>query len=70
MDDKVAGYAELAKKLGKSDTALKMDKLRMKKEWEELLRAEILKTVTSPEEVEDEIRALFGAFGSQGLVRI
>jgi RNA polymerase sigma-70 factor (ECF subfamily) len=66
MDDEVASYAELAKKLGKREAALKMAKLRMKEEWEELLRAEILKTVTSPEEVEDEIRALFGAFGSHG----
>ena len=56
------GYAELAKKLGKTEAALKMSKLRMKKEWEKLLRAEIAKTVTSLEEVDDELRALFGAF--------
>jgi RNA polymerase sigma-70 factor (ECF subfamily) len=63
-DDRAAGYAELAKKLGKTVAALKMAKLRMKQDWEELLRAEIVKTVTNREEVEDELRALFGAFSS------
>jgi RNA polymerase sigma-70 factor (ECF subfamily) len=61
-DERVASYAELAKKLGKTEGALKMDKRRMKQEWEELLREEIAKTVTCPEEVEDELKALFGAF--------
>jgi RNA polymerase sigma-70 factor (ECF subfamily) len=63
-DHHAAQYAELAKKLGKTEPALRMAKRRMMKEWEELLRAEIAKTVTSPEEIEDELRALFGAFSS------
>jgi RNA polymerase sigma-70 factor (ECF subfamily) len=63
-DDRPGGYAELARKLGKTEAALKMAKLRMKHEWEELLRAEIAKTVTGPDEIEDEIVALFGAFSS------
>jgi RNA polymerase sigma-70 factor (ECF subfamily) len=63
-DHHAAQCAELAKKLGKTEAALKMATLRMTKEWEELLYAEIAKTVTSPMEVEHELRALFGAFNS------
>jgi RNA polymerase sigma-70 factor (ECF subfamily) len=69
-DDNGAGYAELAKKLGKTEAALKMAKLRLKKEWRELLRGEIAKTVTSLEEVDDELRALFEAFSSQHQVSV
>jgi RNA polymerase sigma-70 factor (ECF subfamily) len=61
-DERAAVYAELAIRLGKTEAALKMAKRRMKNEWEGLLREEIAKTVTRPEEVEDELRALFGAF--------
>ena len=60
----------MLRKNGKTEAALKMAKLRLKKEWRELLRGEIAKTVTSLEEVDDELRALFEAFSSQHQVSV
>ena len=55
-------YAELAAKLGKSEAAIKMAVSRdLRKRYGELLRAEITKTVSRPEEVEDELSALLAA---------
>ena len=56
-----ASYAELAAKLGTTEGALKMAVQRMKKRYGELLRAEIANTVTCPEEVDEELRALMRA---------
>ena len=56
-----ASYAELAVKLKTSEAALKMAVSRMRQRYGELLRAEIASTVSSPEEVEEELRALFAA---------
>jgi len=54
-------YAELAVQLGTTEAALKMAVSRMRKRYGELLRAEIARTVSSPDDVEDELRALFSA---------
>ena len=54
-------YAQLAAKLGMSEGALKMATSRMRQRYGELLRAEIVNTVASPDEVDGELRALFGA---------
>src|SRR5439155_17500246 len=54
-------YAQLAAKLGMSEGALKMAISRMRQRYGELLRAEIVNTVASPDEVDGELRALFGA---------
>jgi len=60
--DKGAGsYAELAGKLNTTEAALKMTVSRMRRRYGELLRAEIARTVSTPEEAEDELRALFAA---------
>jgi len=59
-----ASYAELAAKLETTEAALKMAVSRMRQRYGELLRAEIANTVSSPEEVEAELRALFGALSS------
>ena len=40
--------------------------LGMKQRYGELLRAEIANTVSSPQEVEEELRALFAALGGRG----
>jgi len=53
--------AELAAKLGTTEAALKMTVSRLRHRYSELLRAEIAQTVTGPEEVEEELRALFAA---------
>ena len=52
-------YAELAMRLQMTEAAIKMAVSRMRQRYGELLRAEIANTVTTPEEVEEELRALF-----------
>jgi len=60
--DKEAGrYAQLAVKLNTTEAALKMTVSRMRRRYGELLRAEIARTVSTPDEAEDELRALFAA---------
>ena len=54
-------YAEIAAQLGTSEGAVKVAVHRLRQRYREVLRAEIADTVTSPGEVEDEIRNLFAA---------
>src|SRR5260221_1811354 len=54
-------YAELAVQLQSTEAALKMAVSRMRQRYGELLRAEIANTVSNPDEVEGELRALFAA---------
>lgn len=56
-----SSYAETAARLNKSEAALKMAVSRMRQRYGELLREEIARTVTTPEEAEEELRALFAA---------
>jgi RNA polymerase sigma-70 factor (ECF subfamily) len=56
-----AGYAELAARLGTTEAALKMTVSRMRQRYGALLREEIAQTVSSPLEVDEELRALFAA---------
>ena len=51
-------YAELAGKLETTEAALKMAVSRLKKRYGELLRGEVAQTVSGPEEVDGELRAL------------
>ena len=57
-------YAEIATRLDMSEGAVKVAVHRLRQRYRELLRAEIAETVTSPAEVEEEIRALFSALAS------
>ena len=54
-------YAELAAELGMSAEAIKVAVHRLRRRYAELVRAEIAQTVTTPEEVEAELRDLFAA---------
>ena len=63
-DKGVAPYAETAIRLGQSEGAIKMAVLRMRRRFGELLRTEIAQTLSSPEEVDEEIRSLFMAVSS------
>ena len=54
-------YAETAARLGLGESAVKMAVQRLRRRFGELLREEIAHTVTRPEEVDEEIRALFAA---------
>jgi RNA polymerase sigma-70 factor (ECF subfamily) len=52
-------YTELAARARMTEGALKTAVHRMRRRYGALLRTEIAETVSSPEEVEEEIRDLF-----------
>jgi RNA polymerase sigma-70 factor (ECF subfamily) len=54
-------YARIGEGLGISEQAVKVAVHRLRRRYQELLRAEIAQTVASPEEVDDELRDLFAA---------
>ena len=56
-------YADMAVKLKTTEAALKMAVSRMRQRYAEMLRAEIASTVSRPEDVDDELRALVTALG-------
>ena len=56
--------ADVAAELGQAETATRMAASRMRSRYRELLRDEISQTLSSQEDVEDEIRSLFAAFES------
>jgi RNA polymerase sigma-70 factor (ECF subfamily) len=55
-------YAEIAARLNLTEAAVKMAVHRLRARYRDILRAEIAQTVSSPEEIEEEIRHLFSAF--------
>jgi RNA polymerase sigma-70 factor (ECF subfamily) len=54
-------YERLGRDLGLSEAAVKTAAHRLRRRYQELLRAEVAQTVASPQEVEDELRDLFAA---------
>jgi|YelNatPaOPRAMG01_1025707.scaffolds.fasta_scaffold05017_7 RNA polymerase sigma-70 factor (ECF subfamily) len=60
-ESKLPGYSEIGKKLGMTEGAVKVAVFRMRKRFGELLREEIANTVSTPEEVEEELRCLLEA---------
>jgi RNA polymerase sigma factor (sigma-70 family) len=56
-------YREVAEELGTTQAAAKMAAHRMRRRYRELLREEILQTVTGPDEVNEEIQNLFTTLG-------
>jgi RNA polymerase sigma-70 factor (ECF subfamily) len=60
-EDTPRPYAELGAELGMSGEAIKVTVHRLRRRYAELLRAEIAQTVTTDEEIEDELRDLFAA---------
>ena len=60
-EKRASGYAELAARLETTEAALKMAVSRMRQRYGEILRAEIAHTVSTPQAVEEELRALFAA---------
>jgi RNA polymerase sigma-70 factor (ECF subfamily) len=57
--------AEIAAQLGLTDSAVKAAVFRLRRRYQELLRAEVAQTLTSPAEVEDELRDMFAAVQSR-----
>ena len=58
------GYADVGARLGISEGAVKVAVHRLRERYRTLLRAEIAETVAAEEEIDDELRSLFAAFGS------
>ncbi len=56
-------YADIATQLGTTEGAIKVAVHRLRQRYGELLREEIAQTVSGPEEIDEEIRALFAAVG-------
>lgn len=59
------GYAEVCQELGMNEAAARMAVSRLRSRYRELLREEILKTVASSQDVDDEIRHLFRAVSAR-----
>lgn len=54
-------YAHIAAKLAMTEGAVKVAVHRLRQRYREILREEIAHTVSGPEQIEEEIRALFAA---------
>ena len=57
-DSNDARYESAAAEIGVSAGALRTQVHRMRRKYRDLLRAEIAETVSTPEEIDDEIRFL------------
>jgi RNA polymerase sigma-70 factor (ECF subfamily) len=51
-------YAEIGRRLGKSESAIKTEASRLKRRYRQLVRAEVAQTVASAVEIDDEVRYL------------
>ncbi len=56
-----ASYKDVAARLGMTEGAVKVAVHRLRDKYRQLIRAEIAQTVSTPDQVEEEIRALFAA---------
>jgi RNA polymerase sigma factor (sigma-70 family) len=57
-------HAEAAQKLGMDETAVRVAVHRLRKRYRQLLRDEIAQTLADAADVNEEMRALFGAFST------
>ena len=57
-------YAELARRWGMTETAVKSAAHRLRQRFHELVREEVAQTVSSPTELDEEIRYLISVVGS------
>ncbi len=64
-DETTVPYSQLAEVVGKTEGAVKVAVHRLRQRCRELLRAEIAQTVSSPEEVDEELRDLFESVAQQ-----
>ena len=58
-----SAHGEVAKSLGMEEGAVRVAVHRLRKRYRQLLRDEIANTLSDPAMVDEEMRALFGAFG-------
>jgi len=59
-----SAYSEIGAELGLSEGAVRVAVCRLRQRYLECLRAEITKTVSSPAEIEDELRHLRAVLSS------
>jgi len=59
-----SAQSETAKALGMEEGAVRVTIHRLRKRYRQLLRDEISQTLTDPAQVDEEMRALFGAFSA------
>jgi len=64
-DDSNSPYDQLAEEMGTSVGALRVAVHRLRRSYRDLLRAEIAETVSSSEEIDDEVRFLFESLGKK-----
>jgi len=62
-DEPQLSYAQTASELGMSEGAVKVAVHRLRRQFRDLLRDEIAQTVSSPAEIDDELRHLWSAVG-------
>ena len=55
------GYAHLSQQLGTTETALRSMAMRLRRRWRDLIREELAQTVSSSEDLEEEMAALRAA---------
>jgi RNA polymerase sigma-70 factor (ECF subfamily) len=60
-EGEAASYAQVAAELAMTEGAVKVAAYRLRRRFRELVRDEVARTVERPEEVDDEIHALFAA---------
>lgn len=56
-------YADMARQLGMNEGSVKVAVHRLRQRFRELLREEVLQTVQNPNQADEELRYLLGAFG-------
>ena len=56
--------AEIAASNGLTEDAIKMRSMRLRKQWHRVLRDEVAKTVSVPEEIDQELRHLIAVLSS------
>jgi RNA polymerase sigma-70 factor (ECF subfamily) len=61
VDDAARSYAETATSLGLSEGAVKVAVHRLRRRFRDIVREEVLQTVSSPADIDDELRHLLSA---------
>jgi len=61
--DRVLSQAEIGRRVGKTESAVKKELFRLRKRYGQLVRAEVAQTVSSVADVDEEVRCLLVAIG-------
>ena len=61
--DQVLSQAEIGRRVGKTESAVKKELFRLRKRYGQLVRTEVAQTVSSVADVDEEVRCLLVAIG-------